>query len=141
MNSKLLLIFYFLSEFSSATIHEPRNCRERGRTFFNSSLPLPPTSQTPRHQPGDYCRELTSAHKQQSDSNREPLVYERKSLTTTLRARDDFSYGNLFMFQLQLLLILVLLHVITSYENYLCKHRICSILYFSVWLADPLICV
>ena len=53
--------------------------------FFNSSLQLPPASQTPRHQPGDYCRELTSAHSQQPDMNREPLVSERKSLTIKLR--------------------------------------------------------
>ena len=31
---------------------------ERGGHLFNSSLPVPPTSQTP----GDYCRQLTSAH-------------------------------------------------------------------------------
>ena len=52
----------------------------------NASLPLPPASQTLRHQPGDYCRELTSAHSQQPDSIRESLVSERKSLTTKLRA-------------------------------------------------------
>ena len=33
-----------------------------GGHFFNSSLPLPPASQTLRHWPGDYCWELTSAH-------------------------------------------------------------------------------
>ena len=49
--------------------------------FFNSSLPLPPASQTLRHQAGDYCRELISAHSQQPDSNREPLVSKRKLLT------------------------------------------------------------
>ena len=35
---------------------------EGGGHFFNSSLPLPPASQTLRHLPGDYCRELTSTH-------------------------------------------------------------------------------
>ena len=30
---------------------------------------------------GNYCRELTSAHSQQQDSNQKPLVSERKSLT------------------------------------------------------------
>ena len=71
------------------------NSGEGGGHFFNSSLPLPPASQTLRHQPGDYCRELTSAHSQQPDSNREPLVSERKSLTTKLRALfidNDTSY-------------------------------------------------
>ena len=33
----------------------------RGRHFFRSSLLLPATSQTLRHQPGNYCRGLTSA--------------------------------------------------------------------------------
>ena len=36
--------------------------------------------------PGDYCRELTSAYRQQPDSHGEPLVSECKSLTTKLRA-------------------------------------------------------
>ena len=36
----------------------------------------------PLHRHLDYCRELTSAHSLQLDSNREPLVSERKSLTT-----------------------------------------------------------
>ena len=40
-----------------------------GGYFFNSSLPLPPTSQTLRHQLGDYCSELTSAYSQQPDLN------------------------------------------------------------------------
>ena len=39
-------------------------------------------SQTLRHSPGNYCGDLASAHIQQPDSNREPLVSERKSLTT-----------------------------------------------------------
>ena len=37
----------------------------------------------------DYCRELTSAHSQQPDSNWEPLVYECKSLTTKLHFDQD----------------------------------------------------
>ena len=52
--------------------------------FFNSLLPLLPASQTFRHQQGDYCRELTSAHRQKLDSNREPLVSESKSLTISV---------------------------------------------------------
>ena len=39
----------FLSRFSFTTIHESQDCRGRGRAFFNSSLPLPPASQTLRH--------------------------------------------------------------------------------------------
>ena len=34
-----------------------------GEHFFNSLLPPPPASQTLRHYPDDYCRELTSAHR------------------------------------------------------------------------------
>ena len=53
---------------------------------FNSFLPLPLALQILIHQPGVYCRELTSAHSQQPESNREPLVAKRKSLTTKLAA-------------------------------------------------------
>ena len=49
--------------------------------LFNSSLPLSPALPTLRHQPGNYCSELTY---QQPDSNREPLVFKRKSLTFNL---------------------------------------------------------
>ena len=62
--------FFFLSGFSFTNIHDSRDSREGGGYLFNSSLPLPPASQTLRHQPGDYCRELTSAHSWQPDSNR-----------------------------------------------------------------------
>ena len=78
--------FFFLPGFLSwsCTIH--RTARERGGYLFNSSLPLPPASQALRHWPGDCCRELTSAYSWQPDSSREPLVSERKSLTTKLHA-------------------------------------------------------
>ena len=77
-----LFLFLFYLRLSFTNIHESNDCRGRGGHFFNSSLPLPLASQTLRHQPGDYCTELTYAHSQQSKSNREPLVSERKSLTT-----------------------------------------------------------
>ena len=64
---------FFLSGFSFTYIQD-------------SSLPLPPASQTLRHQPGNYCIELTSAQSQLLDSNPEILVSERKPLTTKLRA-------------------------------------------------------
>ena len=66
-----------------------RTAGEGGGYLFNSSLSLPPASQKLIHQPGDYCRELTSAHSQQPDSNWEPLVYECKSLTTKLHFDQD----------------------------------------------------
>ena len=84
-------IFFFYLSFLSRTSTNRRTAGEGRGHFFNSSLPLPPASQTLRHQPGDYCRELTSAHSQQPDLNREPLVSERKSLTTKLRALKSIS--------------------------------------------------
>ena len=77
---------FFLSRFFSQSFTNHRTAGEGGGHFFNSSLPFPPASQTRRHQLGDYLRELTSAHRQQPDSNRELLISERKSLTTKLRA-------------------------------------------------------
>ena len=78
--------FFFFVSFLSQTFTNHKTAGEEGWHFFNSSLPLPPASQTLRHQPGNYCKELTSIHSQQPDSNREPLVSERNSLTTKLRA-------------------------------------------------------
>ena len=77
-------VFLFYLGFLSDSFRAQRTAGEGGRYLFNSFLPLPPALQTLRHQPGNYCRELISAHSQQPDSNREPLVSERKSLTTKL---------------------------------------------------------
>ena len=60
--------------------------------IFSSSLTLPPASRTLTHQPDNYWRELTSAHSQWPDSNLEPLVSERKSLTTKLCTLNRCSY-------------------------------------------------
>ena len=78
--------FFFYLDFLSRTFANHRTAGEGGGHFCNSSLLLPPASRALRHWPGDYCRELTFAHSWQPDSNREPLVSERKSLTTKLRA-------------------------------------------------------
>ena len=77
-NHKTFFYLRFLSR--TFTIH--RTAGEARGYLFNSSpsLPLPSASQTLRHWPGDYCRDLTSIHNQQPDSNREPLVSERKLL-------------------------------------------------------------
>ena len=94
-------VVFFVSGFSFTTIHKSQDCREGGGYFFNSSLPLLPISQTLRHQPGNYCRELTSAHSEQPDLNWESLVFEHKSLTTklcaltTLRAFAQVIFGGL----------------------------------------------
>ena len=76
--------FFFYLGFPSQPFTNHRAAGKGGRHFFNPSLPLPPASHTLRHQPGNYCRELTSAHRQHPDSNREPLVSEPKSLTNNL---------------------------------------------------------
>ena len=92
LSSIFSLLFYFLrvSFFFSIWVFFYKHSRITGLQGkgegISFSLPLPPGSQTLRHQLGDYCRELTSAHSQQPDLNREPLVSERKSLTTKLRA-------------------------------------------------------
>ena len=80
----MISLFFFLSWFSFTNIHDSQGNRERVGYLFNSSLTLPPATQTLRHQPGDYCRKLTSAHSQQPESSREPLGSERRSLTTKL---------------------------------------------------------
>ena len=70
---------------------------EKGKGyFFKSTLPLPPASQTLRHYPGDYCREVTSGDSSQSDSNREPLVSEHNSLTNKLREKRKSLNGTNF---------------------------------------------
>ena len=75
---------FFWSRFSFTIIHDHRIVEKGGGYFFNSSLALPLASQTLRHWPGSYCREVTSAHSYHTESNWEPMVLERKSLTTTL---------------------------------------------------------
>ena len=79
-NSRFLIVscrfFFFYLGFLSRIFTIHRTAGEGGGYLFNSSLPLPPASQTHKHSPGDYCREFTS--------NRQPLVSERKSLTTKL---------------------------------------------------------
>ena len=85
--------FFLCLVFLSPTRECFRTAGEGRGYFINSSLPLLPASQTLRHQSGDYCRELTSAHMQQPESNREPLLSERKSLTTKLRALAMFEFS------------------------------------------------
>ena len=77
--------------FLSQPFMNHRTAGEGGGHFCNSSLPLPPASQALRNQPGNYCRQLTSTHRQQPDSNRGPLVSERKSLTTKPRALSEIT--------------------------------------------------
>ena len=74
------LLFFFYLDFLSQTFTNQRIAGEGRGHFFNSSLT--PASQTLRHQPGDYCRELTSSQQPQ-----EPSVSERKSLALTTKPR------------------------------------------------------
>ena len=59
---KLSGIFFFFLGFLLQPFTNHRTARERGGHFFNSSLPLTSASQTLRHCPGDYCRDVTSRH-------------------------------------------------------------------------------
>ena len=77
-------LFFFYLDFLSRIFTIHRTSGKGGGYLFNSSLPLPPAPQKLRHQPGDYCRHLTSVHSQQPGSNRESLVSELKSLITKL---------------------------------------------------------
>ena len=56
-------LFFSNLGFLSRTFTNDRTAGEGGGHFFNSALPLPPTSQALRHSPRDYWRELTSAHR------------------------------------------------------------------------------
>ena len=62
-----IYIYFLYLGFLSQIFTNHRTAGEGGGHFFNSSLQLPP-----------------AAHSQQSDSNWEPLVSERKSLTNKL---------------------------------------------------------
>ena len=74
LNVLCKLIFFPSGFFLSRTFTIHRTSGEGRGYLFDSSLPLPSASQTLRHYPGDYCREITSAHSQQPDSSQEPLV-------------------------------------------------------------------
>ena len=83
-----VFVFLFLSnsvlKIYKFTIYKSQDCRGRGRAFLCLVSTTPPASQALRHYPGYNYRQLTSAHRWQPDSNREPLVSEWKSLTTKL---------------------------------------------------------
>ena len=64
--------FFFYLSFLSQPFTNHRTAGKGGGHFFNSSLPLPPASQTFRYQSGNYCRELSSAHRKQPHLNRKP---------------------------------------------------------------------
>ena len=131
----LQLAFSFYLGFLSQPFTKHMTAGEGGEHFFNSSLPLSPASQTLKHQPGDYCRELNSAHCQQPDSNQQPLVSERKSLTIKLRALQvfaDFSLSSIFSYYFTLYFLRHSLAKLppTSTFNLICQ-QLSSV--FSIW--------
>ena len=86
------LYVYFFKVVKMSKVYKRKNVSNfplshyLGEHLFKYSLPPPPGSQTLRHQPGNFCREFTSAYSQQPESNREPLVSERELLRTKLHA-------------------------------------------------------
>ena len=54
---------FFYRGFLSRPFTNHRTAGKGGWHFFNSSLTLPPASQTLTHSLGNYCWELTSAHR------------------------------------------------------------------------------
>ena len=68
--TRVIYIYFFYVGFLLPTFTNHKTAEEGGGNFINSSLPPPPASKTVRHQPCDYCTELTSLHKQRLDSNR-----------------------------------------------------------------------
>ena len=71
----LFLFFFFYLVFLSRIFLIHRVVDERRGYLLISFLPLPLASQKPRHELGYCCRELTSAHNWQPESNMEPSVH------------------------------------------------------------------
>ena len=84
------LQLFFLSAFFSIWVFFHKHSRSTGQQekgmviCFLSSLTHLPASQTYKHKPGDYSRELASACSQQPESDLESLAAKHKSLTTKL---------------------------------------------------------
>ena len=72
-----LFQFFFLSGFFSRIFSIHRTVGEVGDYLLISFLPLPTASQALRHQLGYCCRELTSVHSWQPETNMESLVHFR----------------------------------------------------------------
>ena len=85
-----------------------------GGHLLNSSLPLPAVSQTLRHWPGDYCREPTSTHSQQLNSNRKPLISERKLLTTKLWALIFLTFSESLKIVLVIMVVILMMSAILT---------------------------
>ena len=114
----VLFLFFFQLDFLSQAFTNYRTAGEGRGYFFNSSLLPPHASQTLRHQLGDYCRELTPAHRQ--DSNREPLVSQRKRLLMENKYLNLRPTIKMLTFQLNFVWkVFIMDLVILSLEKYL----------------------
>ena len=66
MMLSIIELFFSYLGFPSQTFTNYRTAGEERGHFFNCSLPFLPASQTLRHQPDNYCREIISAHTKSS---------------------------------------------------------------------------
>ena len=55
------LFFFYLAGFSFTNIHDLQESRGVGRQFFNSSLPLSPTSEALIQLPNNHCRKVIAS--------------------------------------------------------------------------------
>ena len=78
--------FFYLGFLSQITFTNHRTAGEGAGHFFNSSLPLPSNSQTLRHWPCDYCRELTSPHMVSQHISLTTKLYNPRALTINLNS-------------------------------------------------------
>ena len=116
---KSLPAFFFFSYlgFLSQILTNDRTVGEGGGYLFNSSLPLPPGLQTIIHWPDVYWIKLTSVHSWQQDSNRKPLVSERKSVTIRVHKKQISQFTHFNILLLIVTNVLVLLHTCTYWTE------------------------
>ena len=116
---KSLPLFFFFSYlgFVSQILTIDRTVGEGGGYLFNSSLPLPPGLQTIIHWPDVYWIKLTSVHSWQQDSNRKPLVSERKSVTIRVHKKQISQFTHFNILLLIVTNVLVLLHTCTYWTE------------------------
>ena len=91
----LAFLISFCLDFFSRIFTINRTAGEGRSYLFTTVLPLPPASQTLRHQLGNCCIELTSAYSWQPESNREHLIFYCMSLIAKLRALQNSLFPHL----------------------------------------------
>ena len=90
-NWSKFVVFFYLG-FLPRPFTNHRTAREGGGHFFNSSLPLPPASQTLRHWAGRLLHRTYIYTQLAAGLEPGTLVSECKSLTTKLRAQVNTKY-------------------------------------------------